>query len=157
MDVFTSGRNLNQFSTILEMKIISNLFRPASDEDIDFVLFENNTSKPPICSSHVGRQGGMQTIQLGSIQCFKKEVITHEMIHAIGFYHEHTRMDRDNYVQVDYGCVRDNLEKNFKIQPNSESFGIPYDPLSIMHYRPTQGSTDPDCKTLTSKVNLIQL
>ena len=127
-------------------------FRPATDDDVDYVLFENNTQNAPICSSSVGRQGGVQSIQLGNLQCFTKEVLTHEMIHAIGFYHEHTRLDRDNYVEVHLGCIKDSLEKNFKVQPNTESFGLPYDARSIMHYKPTQGAIDTECKSMTSKV-----
>lgn len=55
------------------------------------------------CSSYVGRIGGHQTISVGnadqSIVC-KKGNIIHEIAHALGFFHEHSRPDRDDYVDV---------------------------------------------------------
>ena len=55
------------------------------------------------CSSYVGRIGGHQTISVGnedqSIVC-KRGNIIHEIAHALGFFHEHSRPDRDNYVDV---------------------------------------------------------
>ena len=55
------------------------------------------------CSSYVGRIGGRQTISIGnsdgSITC-KHGNIVHEIAHALGFFHEHSRPDRDQYVSV---------------------------------------------------------
>ena len=55
------------------------------------------------CSSYVGRIGGHQTISVGnedqSIVC-KRGNIIHEIAHALGFFHEHSRPDRDDYVDV---------------------------------------------------------
>lgn len=55
------------------------------------------------CSSYVGRIGGHQTISVGnedqSIVC-KRGNIVHEIAHALGFFHEHSRPDRDDYVDV---------------------------------------------------------
>ena len=117
-------------------------------------MFQDDQQAAPGCWSEVGRQGGFQIIQLSDIRCYTKAKITHEIYHSIGFYHEHTRMDRDQYVEVHLGCIRDSLEKNFKVQPNTESFGVPYDAKSIMHYKPSQGAINTNCKTITSKVNL---
>ena len=32
--------------------------------------------------------------------CVKCAVIVHEIGHALGFFHEHTQADRDNYILV---------------------------------------------------------
>ena len=101
----------------------------------------------------MGRQVGVQKIQLSDIQCHTKAKIIHEIYHSMGFYHEHTRTDRDFYVDVKYNCIRKGIETIFYVQPKSYTYGLPYDGMSIMHYRSTQGSNDTDpCKTITSKV-----
>lgn len=62
------------------------------------------------CSSYVGRIGGRQTISIGnsdgSITC-KHGNIVHEIAHALGFFHEHSRPDRDEYVSVLWDNVED--------------------------------------------------
>lgn len=61
------------------------------------------------CSSYVGRIGGAQTISVGnadaSIVC-KHGNIVHEIAHSLGFFHEHSRPDRDDYVNI----LWDNIE-----------------------------------------------
>ena len=56
------------------------------------------------CGSLVGRVTGQQNLSLGE-GCFSQDTIIHEFIHAIGFYHEHARPDRDDYIEVQ----RDNI------------------------------------------------
>ena len=80
-----------------------------------------------------------QTIVLGP-GCRNFPTVVHEIGHAIGFFHEHTRPDRDEYVMF----LRENLLHN-TLQPefatislNSfNAFGFGYDYASIMHYSPT--------------------
>ena len=47
-------------------------------------------------------------------------VIQHEIMHAIGFYHEHNRPDRDNYITVVEANVQEGKENNFDIIPADE-------------------------------------
>lgn len=60
------------------------------------------------CSSYVGRIGGRQTISVGnadgSIICRHGNIV-HEIAHSVGFFHEHSRPDRDDYVNVHWGNV----------------------------------------------------
>ncbi|GLD55126.1 hatching enzyme 1.2-like protein [Lates japonicus] len=47
------------------------------------------------CWSTIGRDGGQQVVSLSVYGCLDHGIIQHELLHALGFYHEHTRSDRD--------------------------------------------------------------
>ena len=50
------------------------------------------------CWSYVGNISPYsQSLNLG-YGCMNKRIIQHEFLHALGFFHEHTRPDRDNYI-----------------------------------------------------------
>jgi len=71
--------------------------------------------------------------------CLVFSVVVHEIGHALGFFHEHSRPDRDDYIQVNRGNVIRGFESEFDIIPAEEvtTLGIGYDYASIMHYGPT--------------------
>ena len=52
--------------------------------------------------------------------CSFMNVIQHEIMHAIGFYHEHNRPDRDNFITVVEANVLVGKENNFDIIPVDE-------------------------------------
>lgn len=54
------------------------------------------------CSSTVGRSGGKQQLSLSVDGCVSHGIIEHELIHSLGFHHEHTRSDRDQYTQINW-------------------------------------------------------
>ena len=60
----------------------------------------------------------------------------HELGHAIGFYHEHQRPDRDQHITVKLGNVRPDARDQFdKDAPGTTNLlGYGYDYASIMHY-----------------------
>lgn len=52
------------------------------------------------CCSFVGKRGnGPQAISIGK-NCDKFGIVVHELGHVVGFWHEHTRPDRDKHVQI---------------------------------------------------------
>ncbi len=54
----------------------------------------------------MGRRGnGPQAISIGK-NCDKFGIVVHELGHVIGFWHEHTRPDRDDHVTI----IRDNIQ-----------------------------------------------
>lgn len=95
--------------------------------------------------SAVGRQGGEQLVRIAAGQ--PASVIIHELMHAIGFWHEQNRPDRDRFISVNMGNVEKGMGGNFQI----EWSGIPrsnYDYCSIMHYPATafgNGKTTISC------------
>ncbi|VDM56930.1 unnamed protein product [Angiostrongylus costaricensis] len=77
------------------------------------------------------REDGPQAISIGK-NCDKFGIVVHELGHVIGFWHEHTRPDRDHYVDIFYKRQDYNFEKS---KPEEvDSLGEPYDFNSIMHY-----------------------
>jgi len=89
------------------------------------------------CASAVGMQGGKQTISIGN-GCESHGVILHETSHALGLWHEQSRFDRDDYVQIMWDNIQEGHEFNFYTYGADEiqTFGQPYDYNSIMHYGP---------------------
>lgn len=84
------------------------------------------------CSSYVGMIGGMQPINLAPA-CSTGNTI-HEIGHALGLWHEQSRIDRDDYVTVLYENIIPSMAFNFdKQETNGEDIGE-YDYGSIMHY-----------------------
>uniref|UniRef100_A0A7N6AXP6 Metalloendopeptidase n=1 Tax=Anabas testudineus TaxID=64144 RepID=A0A7N6AXP6_ANATE len=94
------------------------------------------TYRPCGCCSYVGRRGGgPQAISIGK-NCDKFGIVVHELGHVIGFWHEHTRPDRDEHVSIIRDNIQSDQEYNFlKMEPGEvDSLGEVYDFGSIMHY-----------------------
>ncbi|TKR57955.1 hypothetical protein L596_030590 [Steinernema carpocapsae] len=90
------------------------------------------------CASNVGRHplGEPQFVSLAP-ECIRLGVIAHEVAHALGFWHEQSRPDRDAWVNVRWENIdRDSKGQFLKEQPSDvDNAGVPYDYGSIMHYR----------------------
>ena len=78
--------------------------------------------------------GGRQTLALAPDGCYNDRTIIHEFVHALGFHHEQNRPDRDQHVKINYENIVHSRE-NFDKARTSLTFGVPYDGLSIMHYK----------------------
>ncbi|XP_055010260.1 astacin-like metalloendopeptidase [Boleophthalmus pectinirostris] len=91
------------------------------------------------CRSLVGRQGGLQPLDLKYPECFEVGTIHHELLHALGFHHEHNRWDRDPYIRVLWDNIRPRDKGEFKKRPSLNQI-TPYDYNSIMHYNSLSSS-----------------
>ncbi|KAL7834108.1 hypothetical protein AOLI_G00290680 [Acnodon oligacanthus] len=88
------------------------------------------------CYSPVGRQGGLQVVSLSRNGCVFHGIAQHELNHALGFYHEHTRSDRDYYVRINWANVSPTMQYNFN-KENTNNLNTRYDYSSVMHYGKT--------------------
>lgn len=84
------------------------------------------------CWSYVGRQGGRQELSLGG-GCSTGNAI-HEIGHAIGYFHEQSRNDRNNFVTINWQNIAQYAQNNFAQYLNSGQDVGNYDYCSIMHY-----------------------
>lgn len=103
--------------------------------DRDWVIFQLGSG----CSSFIGRRGGGQAINLAP-GCSIGSIM-HEILHALGGHHEHTRPDRDSFVRVNFENIQQGTVNNFIISATAQGVG-PYDYNSIMHYPRTGFSSN---------------
>ncbi|XP_043849671.1 meprin A subunit beta-like [Dromiciops gliroides] len=91
------------------------------------------------CSSLVGnRHIGKQDISIGT-GCDRIGAVQHEILHALGFVHEHSRTDRDDYIIIMENNLFPGTENNFYSLSEKiiETLNVPYDYISVMHYPKT--------------------
>lgn len=92
-------------------------------------------------SSAIGMQGGQQVVNIFNWN--KRFIIAHELGHALGLWHEHTRVDRDEYVAINTTNIQQNYQNQFTLNPSAgvypkQAYGLSdsmtYDFDSVMHY-----------------------
>uniref|UniRef100_A0A672N8H6 Metalloendopeptidase n=1 Tax=Sinocyclocheilus grahami TaxID=75366 RepID=A0A672N8H6_SINGR len=100
------------------------------------------------CYSYLGRIGGKQLVSFKRTGCVYHGIIQHELNHALGFYHEHTRSDRDQYVKINWEYIPTEKASNFQIR-NTNNQNTTYDYGSIMHYGKIAFTTQAGKETIT--------
>ncbi|XP_064483383.1 astacin-like metalloprotease toxin 5 [Ornithodoros turicata] len=88
------------------------------------------------CYSSVGldRDPGPQAVSIGD-GCIFHGTIVHELLHSVGFYHEHSRSDRDEYIDIFLDNVDDqNTDQFKKLRPHQNRLLSPFDYDSVMLY-----------------------
>ena len=82
--------------------------------------------------------------------CFSFEAALHELGHAIGFFHEQSRPDRDEHVDIIYDNIKSGAQDQFELigEDEVDSLGVGYDYNSIMHYDPYAFAIDRTKETI---------
>ncbi|KRZ77134.1 Zinc metalloproteinase nas-8, partial [Trichinella papuae] len=132
---------LSDYYTTKERAIIARAMKAYHDRTC--VRFVPRTFEPDYlyigkidgCFSDVGRGGGRQELSL-DFGCIDYETVIHELMHAVGFWHEHERWDRDNYIQILWNNVdRGGYDQFGKANLlESDYYDENYDYFSILHY-----------------------
>ncbi|XP_031764415.2 uncharacterized protein LOC116412858 [Galleria mellonella] len=78
---------------------------------------------------------GVQMVVFG-YDCLSVGEIVHEIMHVLGFSHEHIRPDRDQYITVLWNNIKSGYKKYFEIRTDDLLQNIPYDYASVLHYPP---------------------
>lgn len=115
---------LSRWTAAMKVKFVSRTTQA------DYVSFDPGSG----CSSFVGKIGGKQTIQLAA-GCASTGAV-HEIGHALGAFHEHTRSDRDSFVTLNTAVIDPAMLFNFdkySLRYVGKDNGA-YDYRSIMHY-----------------------
>ncbi|CAJ0601346.1 unnamed protein product [Cylicocyclus nassatus] len=116
-------------------------FRPRTPSDMYYLSISNDGGKngKGECRSMVGRQTRARTpegkfkteINLHA-DCIYQSMILHELMHAIGFHHEHQRDDRNPLIDA---ALDPHPALNHMIFSRTFAYYMGnYDPESIMHY-----------------------
>ncbi|XP_022529958.2 meprin A subunit beta [Astyanax mexicanus] len=133
--VFNGSLSINDRGVILrafeQMRLKSCIeFVPRTTEE-DYVSIESQDG----CWSDIGMRGGMQTLSIGD-GCAFLSTVEHEFLHCLGFNHEQSRYDRDDYVEIITENIIAAQLHNFdkKSEQSSTTQGTPYDYTSVMHY-----------------------
>ncbi|KAI8499746.1 hypothetical protein Bbelb_227970 [Branchiostoma belcheri] len=111
-------------------------FVPRTNEP-DYIHIKKLTG----CWSAVGVTGGEQEVSFGN-GCIHKGIMMHELMHAVGFWHEQSRSDRDDWVVIQWENIQEGKAHNFNkySQTEVDTLGATYDYGSVMHYSATSFS-----------------
>lgn len=105
---------------------------------VQHIQIRENPAQSNVSNSQVGMQQFGQILNVGASHWDDHFILVHELLHALGFKHEHQRPDRNLYVSIlwnnieQFGCGGGSCNGNFSVF-NGQPIG-PYDFESVMHY-----------------------
>ncbi len=100
------------------------------------------------CSSVVGYYGsGDQPLRLSPASCSKRAIV-HELLHTLGFQHEHSWPGRDADIVIHPECIQPGTAHNFARRGGTH-YGEATDFLGGTMYASSAWGKAPDCPTMT--------
>ncbi|XP_037836241.1 meprin A subunit beta-like [Kryptolebias marmoratus] len=134
--VLDTGLDINAKGVILrafdQFRIKSCIdFKPRKSEEYFLSIQKLNG-----CFSYIGQVfANGQNLSIGS-SCDHLGIVEHEILHALGFYHEQSRYDRSDHIKIVWDNIKEGWEYNFRKvgHENSTTHETSYDYLSVMHY-----------------------
>ncbi|XP_055998539.1 zinc metalloproteinase dpy-31-like [Ostrea edulis] len=101
-----------------------------------------NFTKDMGCWSYIGRReahNGVQALSAAPSCMVSEGSLMHELGHVIGFWHEHSRPDRDSHINVENNAIEEGRLYNFykSSWQYVDTKNVSYDVSSIMHYSAT--------------------
>lgn len=81
----------------------------------------------------LGRKAGANMIYLENDGCYNPRVVLHEVMHILGYRHEHQRPNRDRFIEILPENIDPEFDHAFAIIESGE-LDTRYDHQSIMHY-----------------------
>uniref|UniRef100_A0A914GWF2 Metalloendopeptidase n=1 Tax=Globodera rostochiensis TaxID=31243 RepID=A0A914GWF2_GLORO len=124
-------------STCLTFREVSSL--GDSQAGLQFVFGSGQVLGNPSksCYSAIGKldNGRPQKVSIGAA-CDNPFVVSHEIAHSLGYFHEQSRFDRNDFVRVQVKNIKSGFLNQFTSFSRSQenTFGVPYDFGSVMHY-----------------------
>jgi len=149
----TAMRNaMAQWERVANVRFVQCPGNTCPGNQTDYVHIQDSAAN----NSPVGMQGGQQVINI--VSWTSPFIIAHELAHTLGMWHEQSRPDRNNYIQINNGTngTANNIQagqaSQFAIHNTADvypkrEYGLPdaetYDFDSVMHY--SQCSFSIDC------------
>ncbi|XP_062566916.1 zinc metalloproteinase dpy-31-like [Saccostrea cucullata] len=126
-----------KFQKIEYHLLLNNTFQLANQNNVTI-----NFTKDMGCWSYIGRReahNGVQALSAAPNCMVNEGSLLHELGHVIGFWHEHSRPDRDSHINVENDSIEEGKLFNFykSSWQNVETKNVSYDVSSIMHYSAT--------------------
>jgi len=109
-----------------------------SEKEKEYVNFTGKTDAGNNTSLVGFKKGARADVNITAFWWRQQEWMpAHELGHVLGFFHEHARWDRDDFVTIHYENMKPGREGDYDWVPRTNWIvnRTPYDYRSIMHYR----------------------
>ncbi|KAL4703517.1 hypothetical protein ACJJTC_018101 [Scirpophaga incertulas] len=121
-------------------------------KEVQWLYISNPTGiRQCVHSNEKKNNKGVQMVIFG-YNCLSLGEIVHEIMHVLGFSHEHTRPDRDEHITIVWDNIKPSYKKYFQVQSENHLLNIPYDYSSVLHY-PSRAFSKNGQVTILSREN----